>query len=170
MPRWTARRSASMGYSKSLGSSHFLDGRGTAEWCAASDRSTDGQRDRKSRAHSKGTVYPDAPAVCLDDLPGYGQPQPRALCGCVGLIACLEEFLEDVRQLLGGYSDAGIAHGNAHVVVGALDAELDRASAVRELERVREKVAQHFVDTILVPEYMRRKISAANDAEVDLPL
>src|SRR5512141_488945 len=125
---------------------------------------------RKGRAHAKCAVDFDRSAMRLDDLAGYRKAQPGALRRCERLIACLEEFLEDVRQLLGGDADPGVTHRDGYFVLGPFDAQLDRAAAVGELERVREKIAEHFVDAVFVPEDVCRKVARANDAEVDLAL
>ncbi len=105
------------------------------------------------------------------DLTGDGQPEPRAAVLAAGRAVRLLERLEDDAHLAGRDPDAGVGDGErdhvglrvgqrtglqellpdrlGHVLAGRTDHQLDRPG-VGELHRVRQQVAQHLQQPLLV--------------------
>ena len=101
----------------------------------------------------------------FDDLSCYREAQARTLRSRVCLIVGLEEFLEDVRKLLRRDSNPAVVNGDGDLRADSFHSQLHRPAPVSELESVGQEVSQHFVDPVLVPEYVRWKIVAAYHAK-----
>src|SRR5678815_121299 len=155
---------------KCVRSSDFLYHGSTTKRGAPRDGGPYGKCNRKSRAYPEGALDLDGSAVRFDDFARNSEPEPSSLGRSIGLVAGLEEFLEDVRQLFCRNSHSRIANCETHLILGAFDEKLHCATAIGELECIREKIAEHFVDAVFIPENMRRRLAAANNTEVDLAL
>src|SRR5690349_15285331 len=85
---------------------------------------------------------------CLRDR----EPESRPLRRCRGLVVGLEELVEDVRYVLRWNPCARIAHLHANRVVRSGNRQLDRPATFRELEGVRQQVAEYFTHAVFVPD------------------
>src|SRR4029453_11674819 len=110
-----------------------------------------GKRDRERGARSQRALDADGPAMRADDALRDRKPEPSALRRRRRLVVRLKEFLEDERHVLRRNDSAGIAHEHLPGIVHRRDGELHRATALGELECVREQVAQHLAHAGLVP-------------------
>src|SRR2546425_443784 len=80
------------------------------------------QGDRKRRTSSYPALDRDRPAMCADDPLDNGEPEPAAAASCppprrVGPVKALKEM----RQVLRGDTDSGIADGEKRLVLSCLD-------------------------------------------------
>jgi hypothetical protein len=108
--------------------------------------------------------------VGLDNLLGDGKSQARSRrCGR-SLIIRLVELLKDTRKLIGRNSRPGVVNLHLNGVVHRLYRKLHRAALRGELESVRQQVAEHLVDAILIPMHVGREIAATDHPEVDVAL
>src|SRR5262245_44921640 len=106
----------------------------------------------------------------LNYLLSDGKTQARASRPRFSLIVGLIELIEDPVHLVRGNSRPGIADAHPDPRFDRVDGQLDSSAVRRELERVRQQVADHLVDTVEVPEHLVGEAVAALDAERDLAL
>jgi len=106
----------------------------------------------------------------FDDLPGDRQAEPSAFYRSIRLIVRLVEFFKDMRQLLGRDAHARVTDHQAHLALSALDGQLYGTPAIGELERVRQQVSEHLIDTVFVPQHLGGKLIPAHYPKRDFAL
>ena len=92
----------------------------------------------------------DGPLVDEDDLPGQGQPDPRALLGPGLGPVDLGEAVEDRLEHVGRDADPRVLDGHGHGLVLVLDVDRDLAALVRELQGVGEQVEDDLLELVRV--------------------
>src|SRR6516225_2327375 len=111
------------------------------------DHQRDLQPERRALARSR-AGHLDRAAMHLDELTGDRKAQAEASSLARHPGVRLPEALEHVRQELRRYPDAGVADRDFHMRVDALEPDLDLAAAIRELDRIRQQVPQHLLETL----------------------
>src|SRR5206468_3901756 len=96
-------------------------------------------------------LYLDIATVGFDDFFRNRQAEAGALCGRLSLVIGLVKLVEDVGKLFRGDAGASISDRNDYVAVCRLHCEGHCAATRGKLECVREEVAQHLVDAVLIP-------------------
>src|SRR5215467_10628881 len=99
---------------------------------------------------------------------GKTQAGPGSPCGA--LIIGLVELVEDSGELILGNAGASVLHGDPHARIRRLEAQRYGASPRRELERVRQQVAEHLVDAVEVPKDLVGNVGSGPDRELDCAL
>src|SRR5690348_15907270 len=122
------------------------------------------------RPHTHDALHRNLPAVRHDDLARDREPESAAAVRRRFLVVRLEELLEDVRQLLQRDAGARVAYIEMHLLIHRIHEQLHRSAALRELERVRDEIAEHFADAVGIPEDFGGQRTRALDPEIDPPL
>src|ERR1700730_5681143 len=107
------------------------------------------EREGERRAGPQLTLHPDPSAVELDELPGEGQPEPRAL----NLLLCrpdLSKLLEDRLLVLRRDAYPGVRDSNLGDLVMHPDADVNPAPLWGELQGVGQEVQKDLLDLALV--------------------
>src|SRR4030067_1096813 len=92
---------------------------------------------------------PNLPVVLLHKVFDDAHPQAGALDRCRRSIRPPELF-KDVRQLFAAHPHAFVRNSHFHVTAYGDDADDDRARARGVFGGVREQIAHHLADTLLV--------------------
>src|SRR6266404_6461285 len=112
-------------------------------------RAAERQGEREGRAAADRALYPDAPAVERDELPGQGESEPGALDGAARG-AHLAELLEHRLVVLGRDADPGVGDRDLDRVVPERGPHVDAPAFRGELEGVGEQVEEHLLHLALV--------------------
>ena len=87
----------------------------------------------------------------VDDGSADVQPQSKAAeSTATRIVIGLVEALEDIRPMLVGDPDPGVADGHLDVATATVNVDGDRPALRRILHRVLEQVAQDLVDPIAI--------------------
>src|SRR5688572_5538344 len=110
-------------------------------------------RERKGEpeatATSRTALYADLPTHRLGQAPRDREPEPGSFaCPLTGYLDALEG-LEQGQEVLGRDTDTGVLDAQERHVLTAFEAHL-YATGVRELERVRDEVAEHLTHALHV--------------------
>ena len=105
-----------------------------------------GQTDAEARAASRRGADGDFAVLYLDVLFGKGEADAGAARG----VSALVEFVEDVRQFLGGDAGAVVFDGQAELVWRFFDGKLDVAAVLRMAARVDEQIADDLTHAVFV--------------------
>jgi len=106
----------------------------------------------------------------LYDLFSDGKTQARPGSSGIRLIIGLIELLEDARDLIRRNSCSGVTHAHTYCGADGIDGQLDGPTVRRELERIRQQVAEHLVDSVEIPKDFVGKSVATVNAKRDLAL
>ena len=136
-----------------------------------------GQDQGEGRALVLAALQADLPAQELGQFAGDGQAQARAAVFAAGAAVGLPEGFENGALLFLGNADAHVLHGDADGLVCGCDAfgqihigawpenGEGHCALVRELEGVREQVAQDLLQSVRVREQAARQVHSLFDLE-----
>src|SRR5690606_10725812 len=112
-----------------------------AECTLSSSFFGNGQPEQEGSAASGFALDVDPSAVCFGDAAGDGESQTGA---AAAVSLGVPETVEDVRQILDGYSRPLDADANHARAIPPLGRHLDRATLRRELHRIADEVRQRL--------------------------
>src|SRR6266540_1640534 len=156
------RRRATVRQLRGLGREHDLVDRDLVPRQVLDDLVGRGQVEAERAALADGALDMDLAPEQARDLAADRETEPRTAVTPAGRAVRLLERLEDQAQLVVRDPDAGVLHGELEHGIGTrqrlarelatfgdADAQLD-AALLCELERVRQQVLEHLLETLLV--------------------
>src|SRR5262249_15016275 len=94
-----------------------------------------------------------ASTVQLYDVTHDGKPEPEAAVPSCESAVTLSKSVEHVRKEVLADSLARIGHGNDCLGPDSLQPDFDRTAVRRELDRIRQKIPDHLLDSTCIPQY-----------------
>jgi len=106
---------------------------------------------------------PDSTAVCFDDPFCYRKTEPHT---STVRLARLPEALEQMGEILGWNPGSGVGHLEDDFVILPPSAQRDASSFRRELDGIRQEIAEHLAHAFAVGAHVERLVRILHD-EVD---